>query len=271
MNHSCEPTTISRQTTEQRQNNQYTTIALKDIGPGDEITCDYNLFEYDCAGKVIEQCLCGSIDCINRIAGFKYLSERQQKKRIQLVDHEVLLEMANDVENHFHYFPDLHCPIEKVKIVEDETAENHSAKNNIDDTEDEQEEEVELNYKLIATRSFRKGEVIVRNESFLFPGDEHIVIEVLGKRMWFDNLIHTVNKGHGLREFYYFDSFQNHSCDPNTYMVYISETVYDLIANQDIEEGKELTSDYETFDPGYDGTIFHCQCGSANCRKIIKG
>jgi hypothetical protein len=250
MNHSCDPTTISHQTPEQKVNNQYSTIALRDIHPGDEITCDYNLFEYDCEGKVIETCLCGSPACIGRIAGFKYISSEEQKRRIQLVDQEVLLEMANDADNKFIYISDLRCPTSQCEIVELGEDDGH---------------------KLIASKSFKEGEIVFRNESLLFPSDRHIVIEVIGgKRIWLDNLVHTVNKGDGIREFYFFDSFQNHSCDPNTHMIYVSDNVYDLIASRDIEAGGELTSDYESFDEGFDGTSFHCQCGSIKCRTIVK-
>ena len=99
------------------------------------------------------------------------------------------------------------------------------------------------------------------------------MLEIMGSRKVVDHLVHTVNKGNGLREFYYFDSFQNHSCDPNTEMVYRpnSNTVYDIIALRDISEGEEVTCDYETFDNlGLDGSVFVCECGAANCRGVIK-
>ena len=250
MNHSCDPTTISRQTAQQREQNVYETAALKDIQPGDEITCDYNLFEYDCHGKVIEKCLCGSTRCINRVAGFRYLPLSEQKARLPLVELEVLEAMSADSANKFFYIPDLRCPTDRVRVELCFPA--------VD------------SYKMVAARDFRKGDVVYSNESLIFPEESSIVIEVNGKRKWLENLIHTVNKGGGKREFYFFDSFQNHSCDPNTEMVYHSENQYDLVALKDIRLGDELTSDYETFDVGLDGTSFHCHCGNSNCRGIIK-
>lgn len=250
MNHSCDPTTIFQQSTEQRAQNIYQTIALKDIVPDDEITCDYNLYEYDCHGKVIEQCMCSSSKCIGRIAGFRYLSVKEQKVLLALVEPEVLQAMSVEPTNKFFFIPDLRCPTDRVSIeLCFPTA-------------------VDL-YKIVATRGFAKGEIVYSNESLLFPEDCVIVIEVNGKRKWLENLVHTVNKGEGKREFYFFDSFQNHSCDPNTKMIYHTENHYDMVALRDIEQGDELTSDYETFDVGLDGTWFHCHCGTKACRGIV--
>ena len=250
MNHSCEPTTISRQTAELRAANRYETVAVRDIHPGDQITCDYNLFEYDCHGKVIEECLCGSSKCIGRVAGFRYLATPEQQARIQLVDAEVLESMSLDPSNRFYYIPDLHCPLDRVSI-------------------DLCFGEVD-SYRMVAVRDYNEGDVIYSNKSLIFPEDSAIVIEVNGKRKWLDNLIHTVNKGQGKREFYYFDSFQNHSCDANSGMVYHSEDEYDLIALKSVKKGDELTSDYEAFDAGLDGTSFHCKCGSEKCRGLVR-
>jgi hypothetical protein len=252
MNHSCNPTTISRQTLSQKRNNQYQTVALRDIHLGDEITCDYNLFEYDCHGKVIEKCLCGSPLCIGRVAGYKFIDREEQKRRIQLVDTEVLISMHSDPNNKFYYIADLKCPDERVRLEE------------VNSPEDP-------HMRMVANRDFGMGETIFQNESLIFSQDCAIVIELFGtKRIWLDNLVHTVNKGNGLREFYYFDSFQNHSCDPNSYMVYRDDNHYDLIASRDIKKGDEITSDYESFDDGLDGTFFTCTCGSDKCRGIIK-
>lgn len=250
MNHSDDPTTISRQTDGQRQSNSYETVALRDIYPGDEITCDYNLFEYDCHGKVIDKCLCNSKSCVGRIAGYRFLTIPQQIARVQLVDQEVLLAMAADPSNKFYYIPDLRCPLDRVRI--ESSSDNPES------------------YRLVTTRAFVKGEIVYSNKSLIFPEDWSIVIELNQKRIWLDKLVHTVNKGNGHREFYYFDSFQNHSCDPNTVMIYHDDkNTYDIVAARDIAYGEELTSDYETFDEGLDGTSFTCRCGSSNCRNVI--
>lgn len=248
MNHSCEPTTRSRQTESQREDNEYDTVALVDIHPGDQITCDYNLFEYDCHGKEIEQCLCGSENCIGRIAGFKYLPIPQKKLRLQSVEKEVLEAMSADPFNKFFYIPCLKTPLELVSL------------NRVDSQ----------SMQLVALKDFEVGDVVYSNESLIFAGDCHIIIELDGQRKWLNNLIHTVNRGNGKREFFYFDSFQNHSCDPNTYMVYHSENHYDVIACKPILVGDEITGDYDTFDTlRLDGTTFNCCCGAANCRGVV--
>lgn len=249
MNHCCDPTTISRQTEVQRANNEYETVALMDIEAGDQITCDYNLFEYDCHGKEIDQCLCGSAKCIGRIAGFKYLTDLQKMDRLQLVEIEVLEALSIDSTNKFYYIPDLKCPINSVSIV------NGAEKGA---------------FKLIANREFAIGDTVYTNESLLFSEEANIVIEIDGCRKWLDKLIHTVNRGDGIREFFYFDSFQNHSCDPNTVMIYSSDSVYSVIATNPIKIGDDITSDYESFDVGLDGTSFECSCGSDKCRGIVK-
>ena len=49
----------------------YQAIALRDIDVGDEITCDYALFDYDCSGHQIEVCACGSTKCRGKMTGFQ--------------------------------------------------------------------------------------------------------------------------------------------------------------------------------------------------------
>lgn len=250
MNHCCAPTAVSRSRDNIGTSGVYDMVALVDIHSGDEITCDYNAFEYDAHGKVIENCYCGSLDCIGRVAGYRFLQIEEQKKRLSYVDDVVLKAMSVDPHNKFYYIPDLHIPTDRVSV---ELCPGELG-----------------SYKIVASRDFTRGEIIYSNESLLFPEDCSIVIEVNGGRMWLDNLVHTVNKGSGTREFYYFDSFQNHACDPNSEMIYHSDSVYDTIALRDIKRGEEITSDYESFDSGIDGTSFMCKCGSSNCRGLIR-
>jgi hypothetical protein len=251
MNHSCNPSTISRQSYEFKAQNIYETVALRDIHPGDEITCDYNLFEYDCEGKIIEKCLCNSANCVGRVAGFRYLSRDEQRARIQNVDREVLESMTADGSNKFLYISDLRCPMDIVRI-ETTASSRHGS------------------YRIVAARDFKCGEVLYRIDPLVFIDDRSLVIEIYGERKWVDKLIHTVNLGNGTRWFSYFDSFQNHSCDPNTEQIYVDANSFHMRATRDIKSGEELTCDYESFDEGYDGTSFICKCGSKNCRGVVK-
>lgn len=90
MNHSCDPNTFSRSSAEMRALHQYQQVACKDILPGDQITCDYNLFEYDCRDKNIASCHCGAINCRTAIQGFKWLSLEEQIKLLPHVTKKVL-------------------------------------------------------------------------------------------------------------------------------------------------------------------------------------
>lgn len=58
---------------------------------------------------------------------------------------------------------------------------------------------------------------------------------------------------------------QNHSCDANTRMAGLN-----MIATREIATGEELTLDYGLF-LDKEMEPFQCQCGSAQCRGIIKG
>ena len=49
----------------------YQAIALRDIDVGDEVTCDYALFDYYCDGHKIEACACGSTVCRGKMLGFQ--------------------------------------------------------------------------------------------------------------------------------------------------------------------------------------------------------
>ena len=60
----------------------------------------------------------------------------------------------------------------------------------------------------------------------------------------------------------------NHSCEPNAGFRGVSE----LIAIKDIKKGEEITYDYSaTVGPNIPRTLWEmtCDCGSANCRKVI--
>ncbi|MGD0577135.1 MAG: SET domain-containing protein-lysine N-methyltransferase, partial [Candidatus Staskawiczbacteria bacterium] len=57
--------------------------------------------------------------------------------------------------------------------------------------------------------------------------------------------------------------FLNHSCDPNCGV----KGKFQIVAMRDIENGEELTFDYEmTEDSDWQ---MQCKCGSKLCRKVI--
>jgi hypothetical protein len=52
-------------------------IALRDIGPGEELSFNYCSCEYDMASPF--SCDCGAPNCYKRISGFRHLSDRQKQ------------------------------------------------------------------------------------------------------------------------------------------------------------------------------------------------
>lgn len=191
---------------------------------------------------------------------FKTLSAEKQRAALESISEECLERIAADpANNNLVYIKDMKTPTDSITI------------DRIDPLD------ITKGYKMVAARDFQKGDVIFRNESLIFPEHMNIVMNVNGGRLWLDKLYHTVNVGQGLRQCYTFDTFQNHSCDPNTAMPEATEgdllpdSIYELVAIKDIKKGTELTCDYETFDRALDGTVFHCQCGSANCRGVVHG
>ena len=72
MNHSCAPNTESAITATHADFLEYGMRATKDITAGQELTCDYTLFEYDAGSASIMSCQCGAGSaCLGKILGFK--------------------------------------------------------------------------------------------------------------------------------------------------------------------------------------------------------
>lgn len=78
----------------------------------------------------------------------------------------------------------------------------------------------------------------------------------------------------GMRELYAYDGFMNHSCEPSTASVDVSEdeTEYNQVATRDLKKGDQITCDYETFEwDCRDKGIDSCGCGMPRCRKRVWG
>jgi hypothetical protein len=61
-------------------------------------------------------------------------------------------------------------------------------------------------------------------------------------------------------------AYASHSCDPNIWL----DQGFSLLARREVSMGEELTIDYATriADPAWQ---MACQCGSANCRGMVRG
>ena len=77
-NHCCSPNTYSADERCDEAGGTYKTVALRDISPGEEITCDYDLYEYDAKQMAIAECRCGSACCRGRALGFMHWPEELQ-------------------------------------------------------------------------------------------------------------------------------------------------------------------------------------------------
>lgn len=82
-NHSCNPNTYSYSSAKMLESCQFAMIALKDIAAGAEITCDYDLFEYDCSDKFISACGCSEKNCRGKVRGFKWLPLAEQLRLLK--------------------------------------------------------------------------------------------------------------------------------------------------------------------------------------------
>jgi hypothetical protein len=85
VNHSCAPSAI----VEFRDDGVYL-VAMRDLGPGVEVSFDYNTTEYDMeqqssamGAPCVFPCDCGSPHCVGLIRGFRYLTEEQRRFRLK--------------------------------------------------------------------------------------------------------------------------------------------------------------------------------------------
>ena len=88
LNHACDPTTFSvfRQDDPGGQL-RYDQIAIVDLSPGDEITCDYTRFDWGDDGFAFA-CACGSPGCYGWIDGFGGLPPAVQASTADSTDME---------------------------------------------------------------------------------------------------------------------------------------------------------------------------------------
>ena len=265
MNHSCEPTTFSADETVNEKGGTYKTVALRDISPGTEITCDYDLFELDSRDKGIDSCGCGSNLCRGFAHGFLFLSKENQARLAPRLYVEVAQAWAKVCPNVLFFQLD---PPEGIGIRHDPDGSMH----------------------LVVTQDFHAGEVMYSYSTQYIDTNvvDTILVDVAVLRpecpsdMWTSparvmRLLtltdHTVNRGDGMREFFGFDTFCDHACTPSVDFVYLegSRTETVTTAAIDLHPGDAITCDYTQFDEGRDGTEFECTCGAANCYGIIRG
>lgn len=113
---------------------------------------------------------------------------------------------------------------------------------------------------IVTNENIKKGEVIflikgekkfreIKNTKTSLYGKNWIGI---GKNLWIDP-----NVGHG--------RYLNHSCNPSASIT----GKVKVVALRDLGQGEEITIDYSLVE-GDHRWYMHCECGSKNCRKVIK-
>ena len=64
-------------------------------------------------------------------------------------------------------------------------------------------------------------------------------------------------------------NYANHSCVPNAKVVKKNKKLY-LVAIADIQKGEEVVFDYSTIIAADDVWSMNCNCGTDNCRSVVK-
>ena len=104
---------------------------------------------------------------------------------------------------------------------------------------------------LYAQRAFVAGEVIALFDDAPFAEQSYLTVQVgPGQHVELDVLSHL-----------------NHSCDPNTV---IDTTARTVVAARDVEAGEILSFFYPSTEWEMDRP-FICQCGAADCIKVVAG
>eukprot|EP00986_Skeletonema_menzelii_P017074 scaffold17363_cov145-Skeletonema_menzelii.AAC.10 len=230
----------------------YQAIALRDIDVGDEVTCDYALFDYYCDGHKIEACACGSTVCRGKMLGFQGLPLQTKVELLDMVEEEIKDKFLQEehVTVYKSYLP------QGIGLVTSSIDGSH----------------------LVANRRFEIGQPLFINSAELVPMDDLtsrvFLLDVDGKYILLDKDHHFIYRD-GYAEMLGFDSFMDHSCSPSTEQEYITKHEYVVRAKKVILPGDKITCDYGCLENGVAkqknlGTSsFACKCGENNCRGSL--
>jgi hypothetical protein len=312
MNHSCEPNTFSADEQLHEGGGSYKTVALRDIEKGEEITCDYDLFELDSRKKGIDKCECGSKRCRGYAHGFSFCPEDTRRALLPYLYPEVLEAWLAMEENKDVMYRQVTLPEGVSLRSTNSTSDTSDSSSDTSSSSEDSIDKDKQSYQLVAEKQFFSGDLIFSYQSEYFDSSKvkTLLVDVSLRStdnttatdtatgnvtaisvvdmpvqevpMWdqstrivkqLDILEHTVNRRDGNREFFQFDTFCDHSCEPNALFSYTDGSLTDCktVALKDIAPGEAITNDYFTFDGEFlDGTEFTCLCGSAQCRGVIK-
>ena len=129
---------------------------------------------------------------------------------------------------------------------------------------------------VISNQDFNKGDFIYENSALLLDINkvpQKISLQTDQGVYELDKHLHSSYFDKEKYMFYNFDSFTNHSCDPNTNCIKYDEEdpcKYRCTALKDIKKGDELNANYNCF--YYEIDIpFDCACGAKNCCGKVQG
>jgi len=110
---------------------------------------------------------------------------------------------------------------------------------------------------VFATKSFKKGDRVMRGEIVKILGGNHSHAAQIKENVWafHAGMVHKLN----------------HSCAPNC-GIYVNETGgHDFVAIKAIAAGEELVLDYAMRNYVIEHFPYQCKCGSSECRGSITG
>jgi uncharacterized protein len=113
---------------------------------------------------------------------------------------------------------------------------------------------------VFSNKTWVKGEILLE-----FKGDK-INSDFIPKNNYVDHYL-QIGKGKYLGPSGDIDDFVNHSCEPNTGVIFEGSRIF-LKVIKDINIGDEIFFDYSTT-VNEDDWSMECSCKSLNCRKII--
>jgi hypothetical protein len=120
---------------------------------------------------------------------------------------------------------------------------------------------------LIATRSFRTGQLIAQIEGKVVTAEEVWGYWEVDERLGANCI--RFDDDHFLNPDGHIGAFANHSCNPNTALVKRGRKLI-IKAIAPIAAGDELTHDYSTYIGKDDVWTMRCNCGEENCRSVVK-
>ena len=253
MNHSCSPNCYNPNVYRIHDTLCFLGIAERNIYAGDEVTCDYALFDYECDGHGIPQCGCKSENCRGKMMGFKNLSLCEKLRIMHQCEDEIVDQFLRENKNITLFQSNLPKESKLVRRDDEETF-------------------------LVAGRKFEEGEVVYKNQASIIPLGELstkiFTLKLDGHFILIDHLNHFIHRP-GYVESLGFDIFQDHSCDANTIQNYHDMTTYTVRSKRLINSGERLTIDYCDLKnkakniEHIPSSSFICKCGSSGCRGLI--